>query len=77
VAGNGAPLFLVNGNHDGELGWLLSAQSNEPIWATQLRHLYYPNPVPNSFYSGSSILDPTLDSIRDAYYAWPGAMPYS
>ncbi len=65
-----APLFLVNGNHDGELGWLLSAGSREPVWATQLRQLYYPNPFPNEFYTGGSVPDATLGTIRDAYYAW-------
>jgi hypothetical protein len=64
------PLFLVNGNHDGELGWLLSAQSEEPIWATQLRQLYYPDPFPNGFYTGASLPDPALGAIRDAYYSW-------
>lgn len=65
-----SPLFLVNGNHDGELGWLLSAGSREPVWATQLRQLYYPNPFPNEFYTGGSASDATLGTIRDAYYAW-------
>ena len=64
------PLFLVNGNHDSELGWLLSAHSKLPIWAMQLRQLYYPNPIPNRFYSGGSIADPVIGTIRDAYYAW-------
>lgn len=70
ILGADTPLFLVNGNHDGELGWLLSAQSMEPIWTTQLRQLYYPNPEPNGFYSGGSFPDPTLGTIRDTYYAW-------
>jgi len=65
-----APLFLVNGNHDGELGWLLSIHKNEPIWATQLRQLYFPSPSPNSFYSGANSPDPSLGTIRDAYYSW-------
>ncbi len=65
-----APLFLVNGNHDGELGWLLSAHSSEPTWATQLRQLYYPNPIPGSFYSGGAVPDATLGTVRDGYYAW-------
>jgi hypothetical protein len=72
IIGADAPLFLVNGNHEGELGWALPGrQSAElPIWSTQLRQLYYPNPVPNDFYSGSSSIDPALGSVRDGYYAW-------
>jgi hypothetical protein len=70
------PLFLVNGNHEGELGWLLRGKDPEmPTWSTQIRHLYYPNPIPNSFYSGASIPDPALmkdpvTQVRDGYYAW-------
>ncbi|HZU87214.1 MAG TPA: metallophosphoesterase [Anaerolineaceae bacterium] len=72
ILGADAPLFLVNGNHEGELGWLLP-QGNDlqlPIWSTRLRQLYYPNPEPNNFYAGSSTFDPYLGDIRDGYYAW-------
>jgi hypothetical protein len=66
------PLFLVNGNHEGELGWLFTSgnDNNLPIWSTQLRQLYYPNPAPNGFYSGGTTPDPSLGSVRDGYYAW-------
>jgi hypothetical protein len=72
ILGMDVPLFLVNGNHEGELGWLLPGGSagNLPIWSTRLRQLYYPNPVPNGFYSGSSTPDAALGSVRDGYYAW-------
>jgi hypothetical protein len=67
-----APLFLVNGNHEGELGWLLGQGKYQdlPLWSTQLRQLYYPNPTPNAFYTGNSKPDPYLGSPRDGYYAW-------
>lgn len=66
-----APLFLVNGNHEGELGWLQQGKDHQlPIWSTQLRQQYYPNPIPNDFYSGSTNPDATLSSVRDSYYAW-------
>jgi len=67
-----APLFLVNGNHEGELGWLLTRGRNRdlPIWSTNLRHLYYPSPFPNGFYTGGTSTDSYLNSIRDGYYAW-------
>ncbi|MEI7989155.1 MAG: metallophosphoesterase family protein [Chloroflexota bacterium] len=72
IIGVDAPLFLVNGNHEGELGWLLasSKDKNLPIWSTQLRQRYYPNPVPNGFYTGSGTRDAALGSVRDGYYAW-------
>jgi len=66
-----APLFLVNGNHEGELGWLLKGKDQElPIWSTQLRQLYYPNPAPNAFYTGGTTPDTYLGGVRDGYYAW-------
>ncbi len=72
LLGADVPLFLVNGNHEGELGWLFtSAQDKDlPVWSTQLRELYYPNPVPNSFYTGASSKDAALGASRDGYYAW-------
>ena len=70
VIGASAPLFLVNGNHEGELGWLIGKDPNLPLWCTQLRQEYYPNPLPNTFYSGASTPDPTLGSPRDGYYAF-------
>ena len=74
IIGADAPLFLVNGNHEGELGWLLTSRNdkNLPIWSTQLRQLYYPNPAPNSFYSGATAPDATLGAaaVRDSYFAW-------
>jgi len=66
-----APLFLVNGNHEGELGWFLKGKDSDlPIWSAELRQLYYPNPSPNHFYSGGSAPDMYLGNVRDGYYAW-------
>ena len=66
-----APLFLVNGNHEGELGWLRTGKDKSlPTWCVTARQTYYPNPVPNGFYSGATATDPTLGGVRDGYYAW-------
>ncbi len=72
LIGADAPLFLVNGNHEGELGWFFGSRndSSMPVWSTQLRQLYYPNPTPNGFYSGATTPDPALGAARDGYYAW-------
>lgn len=71
VIGADTPVFLVNGNHEGEVGWSFKNQSSDlKLWSTQLRQLYYPNPLINSFYSGAASMDPTLNQIRDGYYAW-------
>lgn len=64
------PLFLVNGNHEGELGYLFKGSGLDiATWATQARLKYYLNPTPNAFYSGSTDAYPIIGQ-RAAYYAW-------
>jgi hypothetical protein len=61
----------VNGNHEGELGWLIQGKNRLlPLWCVQARQMYYPNPTANSFYSGATVIDPLLDGPRDGYYAF-------
>ncbi len=80
LAGHSIPLFLVNGNHDPELGWLLTNSaptSNSAVWGDQAREFYYPCPSPGTFYSGSTNADPYLGGgARGAYYAfeWGNAL---
>ena len=70
LVGADAPLFLVNGNHEGELGWFLNgSDQNLAVWCTRTRQKYYPNPAPGAFYSGSTTPEP-LTGIRDSYFAW-------
>jgi phosphodiesterase/alkaline phosphatase D-like protein len=71
-SGADVPLYLVNGNHEGELGWMLVRGNDRevPIWSTQLRQLYYPNPQPDGFYSGATSTDPDLGAVRDSYFSW-------
>jgi hypothetical protein len=65
-----APLFLVLGNHEGELGWSLDGTADcMPIWATTARKLYYPNPTPDDFYSGDATVYDHV-GVREGYYAW-------
>lgn len=64
------PLFLVQGNHDGELGWLFNNTANcLPVWNATLRKMYYPNPEPDAFYSGDAISEPFV-GLRQNYYSW-------
>ena len=70
LVSHSVPLFLVNGNHDGELGWLNTGTAqNNAIWATQARQQYFPNPVPSAFYSGDSFAEPFVGE-RASWYAW-------
>ena len=64
------PLYLVIGNHEGELGWLLNGTANNlAVMASNTRTKYYPNPLPDAFYSGNSISEPFV-GLRQNYYAW-------
>jgi hypothetical protein len=65
-----APLFLTIGNHEGELGWKITGtDSSMPVVATNLRKQYYPNPYPNSFYTGNDSAEQYV-GLREDYYAW-------
>jgi|WetSurMetagenome_2_1015567.scaffolds.fasta_scaffold28891_2 hypothetical protein len=64
------PLFLALGNHEGEQGFRLDGTANcLPVWASKARLLYYPNPLPDAFYSGDSTSEPFV-GLRQNYYSW-------
>lgn len=64
------PLFLVIGNHEGELGWGLDGTPNNlAVMASNTRKLYYPNPLPNSYYTGNTKEEPFV-GLRENYYAF-------
>jgi hypothetical protein len=64
------PLFIVLGNHEGELGWRLDGTPNSlPVMATKTRKLYFPNPLPDAFYSGNTKVENDV-GLRENYYAW-------
>ncbi|OIN60693.1 T9SS type A sorting domain-containing protein [Arsenicibacter rosenii] len=64
------PLFLVLGNHEGEAGFMLNNTANSvPVMATNTRKIYYPNPLPNDFYTGN-VTTETFVGLRENYYAW-------
>jgi hypothetical protein len=70
LVGRSAPVFLALGNHDGEAGYRAGgAPEGMPVWSAKLRNLYFPNPLPDGFYSGNSAAHPQAGQLRD-YYAW-------
>lgn len=67
---NSMPLYIVIGNHEGELGWLNTQKADDQFNLTNsIRRKYYPNPQPNDFYSGNDLNDLFLGK-RENYYAW-------
>jgi len=64
------PLFLVNGNHEGEAGWLNTGTGdNLAIWTTKALQRYFVNPLPDGFYSGDNANEPFVGK-RASWYAW-------
>lgn len=65
-----APLFLALGNHEGEYSFVPNnTPTSMPVLATNTRKLYYPNPSPNNFYTGSEVAEP-LVGLRENFYAF-------
>jgi len=64
------PLFLVNGNHEGEAGWMADGTANNiTVWTTLARQKYYLTPLPDGFYSGDSTVEPFVGK-RGSWYSW-------
>lgn len=68
--GHSIPLFIALGNHEGEAGWYnVGGANNIAVWNTQDRKKYFPNPVPDNFYSGDTVSYQNV-GVRQANYAW-------
>lgn len=76
IVGASAPIFLVNGNHDGELGYLATANGQDiATWATQARQRYFLNPVPDAFYGGDPISEANVGQRASWYsFEWGDAL---
>ena len=66
------PFYISLGNHEGENDFYLNQNppNNLAIWGTYWRKYYYPNPSPNSFYSGNMDNEPYGIGSPENYYAW-------
>lgn len=71
LIGRNSPVFLVSGNHDGEEASKTRACEKDglAVWACETRKKYFPNPVPDSFYSGNNEKQPYAGDLQD-YYSW-------
>ena len=70
-----SPLFLVLGNHDGEMGQRLNgSEDNSTVWSNRTRTRYFPNPLPDDFYSGNGHSEPYVGLPQDYYaFEWGNA----
>ena len=65
-----AALFLVLGNHDGESPRGRGRDADSlAVWSNTMRKRYFPNPVPDCFYTGNARAHPEAGLLQD-YYAW-------
>ncbi|MFM1770463.1 MAG: hypothetical protein RJA22_2992 [Verrucomicrobiota bacterium] len=70
LVGHSVPVFLVLGNHDGEMpGRGGTAPGSMTHWSNTMRKRYFPNPVPDGFYTGNATPDPQV-GLPANYYAW-------
>ena len=68
--GASVPLFLALGVHDGESSRHEDGSpDNLAVWSNLLRKRYFPNPVPDNFYTGDAIPKPQ-SGLLENYYAW-------
>jgi len=66
----GAPLFLVNGNHEQAARCNLDGTStNSAVLAGRARTQFFPLPAPDGFYTGDAEPVEHIGLLRD-YYAW-------
>lgn len=66
------PFYVCLGNHEGEMDYYLNYKPGDNLayYATKYRKLYYPNPSPNSFYSGNTDFENWGIGYPENYYAW-------
>lgn len=66
------PFLFCLGNHEGENGYWLdqTPPENIAVYGTQWRKFYYPNPVPDDFYSGNTTEEPWGIGYPENYYAF-------
>jgi hypothetical protein len=68
--GSSSPIFLVNGNHEQAAQYLLDGTANNAaVYAGTARMLYFPQPVPDGFYTGDTEPVEYVGLLGD-YYAW-------
>ncbi|MFM8179600.1 MAG: metallophosphoesterase family protein [Candidatus Kapaibacterium sp.] len=66
------PFFVCLGNHEGEMGYYLkqTPPDNIAVYGTLWRKYYYPNPVPDGFYTGNTAKEAFGVDLPENYYAW-------
>ena len=76
MIGKTAPIFLVIGNHEWQRGWDFDGTENSVgVWSTLAKKKYYPNPVPDSFYTGNTESEAYTGNPENYYaFEWGDAL---
>ena len=69
LIGHSIPVYWVLGNHDGEGPGRGREGADMGLWSLAQRKRYFPNPVPDDFYSGNLTPHAQAGPLQD-YYAW-------
>ncbi|MBK7224011.1 MAG: metallophosphoesterase [Saprospiraceae bacterium] len=66
------PFYFCLGNHEGENGYYLMQNNGANIatYGTNWRKYYFPNPIPNDFYTGNEISEGFNIGLPENYYAF-------
>ena len=70
---NSAATFVAPGNHENVEGWNFDDTNSLALLSLNAQKRYYPNPIPDSFYSGNpdtSLSAINGDHLREDYFAW-------
>ncbi len=76
LVSHSVPVLLAVGNHEEQEAWHLNDNgdpvNSQPVWGTNAQKRYFPNPVPDAFYTGDTSTYYALDGdqLREDYYAW-------
>ncbi|HEY6505661.1 MAG TPA: metallophosphoesterase [Chitinophagaceae bacterium] len=76
LVSHSVPVFLAVGNHEQQEAWHLDDNGDPvnslPVWGTNAQKRYFPNPVPDGFYSGNNQGYYALngDQLPEDYFAW-------
>ena len=72
VVGNSAAIFISPGNHEEQEGWNFNDSPSQSLLSINAQKKFYPNPIPDAFYSGNSDTLAAIDGdhLREDYYAW-------
>ena len=72
----GVPVFLLNGNHEQAAQANLNGTAdNVAVWGQTARNSLYPQPAPDSFYSGDTSTVQYIGALRDYFaFTWGDAL---